>query len=270
MKLLKACGVLLAAAAACASMRDGGTAAALGELASTGRVRVGIGVGPVASAFFATRDPVTGRPHGVTVDLGTALARKLGVPLELVVYPNSGELTEAASRGVWDVPFMPVDAERAEVVDFGPAYHLFESTYLVPAGSTIRSLPEVDRAGVRVVAIEGTTTARSAARSLKQATLLRFKTVEELRDLVRSGGADAVALGRESLEGLAAQVPGARILEGSFRASGVAVAVPKNRPTALAYVSEFIETAKATGIVRRALDEAGLTKAPVAPPSPRQ
>ncbi len=271
MKLLRwGCGLAAAAVAGCAGFSDARAAVPMSELAPTGKLRVGIGVGAVASAFWAIRDPATGRPRGVTVDLATALAQELGVPLELVVYPNSGELTLAGPRGEWDVAFMPVDAERAKAVDFGPAYYLFESTYLVPAGSPIRSLAEVDRPGVRVVAIEGTTTARSAARSLKNATLLRFQTVEELRELVRSGQADAVALGRESLEGLAAQLPGARILEGSFHASGVAVAVPKNRPAALAYVTNFIETAKAAGVVRRALDNAGLTKATVAPASPRQ
>lgn len=94
----------------------------------------------------------------------------------------------------------------------GPAYYLFESTYLVPAGSPIRSIAEVDRPGARVVAIEDTTTARSAARSLKNASLRSFRTVEELYEVVRSH-ADAVALGRESLKGLATRLPGARILD---------------------------------------------------------
>ena len=106
----------------------------LHELAPTGKVRVGVGVGAVSSAFWATRDAATGQPRGVTVDLAHVLARKLGRPLELIVYPNSGELTAAGPRGEWDVAFIPVDDERAKVVDFGPAYYLFESTYLVRAG----------------------------------------------------------------------------------------------------------------------------------------
>ncbi len=265
------CYVLSAAVStACASIPDERTAQALKELAPTGKLRVGIAVAPAVSAFFAMKDPASGRPRGVTVDLGAELAQTLGVPLELIAYPNSGELTDAATRGAWDVAFMPVDRDREKVVDFGPAYSLFESTYLVPSGSAIRSIGEVDRPGVRVVAIENTTTARSASRSLKNATLLRFRTVEELHEMVRAGNADAVALSRESLQGLAARLPGARILPGSFHSSGVAVAVPKNRPAALAYVSDFIETAKASGSVQRALDTAGLKGANVAPASPRR
>ena len=93
---------------------------------------MGVGVGAVSSAFWATRDAVTGQPRGVTVDLANALARKLGRPLELIVYPNSGELTAAGPRGEWDVAFMPVDDERAKVVDFGPAYYLLREHYWYP------------------------------------------------------------------------------------------------------------------------------------------
>src|SRR5262245_26962029 len=100
------------------------TAAPVNDIAPGGALRVGIGVGPVPSAFWATRDPASGEPRGVTVDLARELARELGVPLRLVVYPNSGEVTAAGPRGEWDVAFMPVDEVRAKMVDFGPAYFL--------------------------------------------------------------------------------------------------------------------------------------------------
>ena len=240
---------------------------AIKQLAPTGKLRVGIGVGPVASAFWSTRDPGTGAPRGVTVDLGTELAKRLGVPVELISYANSGELTEAAAAGGWDVAFMPVDAEREKIVDFGPAYYIFESTYLVPAGSTIRSLSDVDRTGVRVVGIANTSTARSAGRSLKNTAVIPVRTVEEIEEMLQSGKADAVALGRESLSALAAKFPGSRILAGSFQKTGVAVAVPKGHSKALAVASAFIEAAKTSGSVRRALDRAGID-GPVAPPAP--
>jgi polar amino acid transport system substrate-binding protein len=235
------------------------------EVAPTGVLRVGIGVGPVPSAFWATRDPASGEPRGVTVDLGRAMAKDLGVPLRLVVYPNSGEVTNGGPRGEWDVAFMPVDDVRARVVDFGPAYYLTASTYLVPAGSSIRSLAEVDRPGVRVAGVEGTTTARAAARSLKNTSVKTYRTADELFELARTGNADAIALGRESLAGMQAKLPGSRILDGHFQATGTAVAVPKGRPAALAYVSGFVENAKKDGTVRRALDAAGLKDSPVAP-----
>jgi polar amino acid transport system substrate-binding protein len=235
------------------------------EVAPGGTLRVGIGVGPVPSAFWATRDPASGEPRGVTVDLAKAMAKDLDLPLRLVVYPNSGEVTAGGPKGEWDVAFMPMDDVRARIVDFGPAYYLTESTYLVAAGSQIRTLAEVDRPGVRVAGVDGTTTARSAARSLKNNTVKTYRTADELFEAIRSGNADAIALGRESLAGMQAKLPGSRILDGYFQATGTAVAVPKGRPAALAYVTTFIEKAKKDGTVRGALDAAGLKGSPAAP-----
>ena len=228
------------------------------ELAPKGRLRVGIAVAPVGSAFWATRDDVTAEPRGVTVDLGRALAGALGVPLELVVFQNSGELTEAASSDRWDVAFMPVDDERRRMVDFGPAYYLFESTYLVRPGSPIDTIALVDQAGTKVAVIEGTTTARAAARSLKSATLVPVQTVAEIEAALKAGRADAAALSRESLAGLVAKIPGSRVLGGSFHSTAVAVAVPKGRPAALAYVTDYVQGALVSGAVQRALDDAGV------------
>jgi polar amino acid transport system substrate-binding protein len=239
----------------CPAAEEGGL---LKELAPKGTLRVGIAVAPVGSAFWATRDDVTGEPRGVTVDLGRALAAGLGIPLELIVFPNSGEMTEAASRDRWDVAFMPVDDERKRLVEFGPAYYLFESTYLVRPGSPIDAIARVDQAGTRVAVIGGTTTARAAARSLKSATLVPVHTVAEIETLLKAGRADAAALSRESLAGLVARIPGSRVLGGSFHSTAVAVAVPKGRPAALAYVTGYVERALASGAVQRALDDAGI------------
>ena len=242
--------------------------AARRELLSGGTLRVGIGVGPAATAFWATKDPVSGKPRGVAVDLGAILAQRLGTPVVYVVYANSGELTEASGKGEWDIAFLPVDAERIKKVDFGPNYYLFVSTYLVAPGSSIGSLAEVDRPGVRVAGVENTTTIRSARRALKNALVTGVGSGDELFDLLRQGRADAVAMGREGLESLAAKLPGARVLDGHFHAASVAPAVPKERPAALAYVSSFIEEAKANGTVRQILDRHGI-KGAVAPQGSR-
>ena len=244
---------------------ENGEDAALHEIAPTGTLRVGVVFAPIATAFFVTKD-ADGRPHGVTVDLGTALADKLGVPVEFLVAPNSGEVTQATSTGAVDVAFMPVDAERRKKVDFGPAYFVVESTYLARGGSGIATLADVDRPHVRVVGIADTTTIRSAARSLASATIVPVPSVDAAMALLRAGQADAFALSRDSLPPLAAALPGSRILDGAFQVTGIAVAVPKNRPAALAYASAFIEEAKASGLVRRALDRAGMTGEAVAPP----
>jgi len=251
---------------ACTSLQDqGSSAAARQQLAPTGKVRAAISVGPTANTFRATLDPATNRPRGVAVDLAHALGRQLGAPVELVTYSNYPDLLNAAVRGDWDVTFLPFDEERTKVMDYGPAYFFFDFTYLVPEGSPIRAHSDIDRPNVRIAVAEGSVTARNRERALKNATLVRFKTLAEIREQVRAGKVDAAAAGRETLAGLAAQLPGARVLEGAFHREGVAVGVPKNRPAALAYVTEFIETAKASGVVRRALDDAGFKDAVVAP-----
>jgi polar amino acid transport system substrate-binding protein len=238
---------------------------ALKEIAPTGKLRVGVVYAPVATAFFVTKD-ADGRPHGVTVDLANELATRLGVPIEFMVAPNSGEVTEATSAGAVDVTFMPVDDERKTKVDFGPAYYFGESTYLVRPGSDIRTLADVDRPQVRVIGIANTTTIRSATRALKAATIAPVASVGDAMAMMRAGEADAFALSKDSLRPLAATVPGSRILDEAFHKVGIAIAVPKNRPAALAYASDFMEAAKASGSVRRALDRAGMQGEAVAPP----
>jgi len=263
--------VLAIAVATCASGQDAGTAVAIKELSPTGKLRVGVVVASVPSPLFAVKDKDSGRLRGVTVDLGTELAQKLGVPVELVTYDTPTALTDSATSGAWDVTFLPVTPERQKVVDFGPAYFFFENTYVVAADSPIRSLTDIDRPGVRVVAQEKSTQAAFLGQSLKNATLLiRPGSGEELSGMVHSGKADAFAFGRPFLVGLAAKQPRARVLDGSFASFGVAVAVPKSRPHALEYVSGFLEKAKASGSVQRAFDNVGLKGLSVAPPSPRQ
>jgi polar amino acid transport system substrate-binding protein len=240
--------------------------AAMKELIPTGKLRVGIVFAPALSAFFAVKD-ADGRPRGVTADLANELAQQLGVSPEFMVVPNSGLATDATESGAIDVAFMPVDDERKKRVDFGPNYCLIESTYMVTGGSGIKTLAEVDRPNVRVVGIAKTTTIRAAGRTLKNTTITAATSVEEAVEMLRTGKADAFALSRDSLPPFVAQLPGSRIVDGGFQQTGIAIAVPKNRSNALAYVSAFLENAKASGSVRRALDRAGFRDEPVAPPA---
>ena len=265
MKLPAWCGALMIGLFAGGMSMAQDQTAALKELAPTGILRVGIAVGPSGSPLWAIKDPATGKPRGVTVDLGTALAQKLGVPVDLVVHASSGEVTDALAAGKLDVGFMPVDEDRKKIVAFAPNYALGESTYMVAPGSKIKTIAEVDQTGVRVLGVENTTTIRAARRMLKNATVTGSKGSTEIPDLVRSGQVDAVALGRDSLDDFAAQIPGVRVLEGHFWAVGTAPAVQKDKPAALAYVTDWIEQAKADGSVKRAFDAAKLKAATVAP-----
>ncbi len=235
----------------------------LKQLAPTGTLRGGVVVSPAASAFFAIKD-VQSAPRGVTVDLLNAFAAALKLPLALQIYDNSGQVTEAVASGTCDVAFMPQDDERAKKVDFGPAYYFIASTYLVPARSTIQSIDEVNQPGVRIVAISSTTTARSARRTAPNATVQEVSSVDQMTEMARNGLGDAFALSHDSFVGLLPKLPGARVLAGNFQQTGIAVAVPKGRPAALALVSKLLADAKAVGTVRRALDAAGFKDAEVA------
>jgi polar amino acid transport system substrate-binding protein len=236
----------------------------LKQLAPTGELRGGIVVSPAASAFFAIKDG-KGEPRGVTIDLLQGFAAALQLPLALQVYSNSGQVTDAVASGACDVAFMPRDATREGKVDFGPAYYFIASTYLVPAGSAIQSIDEVNRAGVRIVAISNTTTARSARRTAPLASVEEVPSVDQMTEMAAGGEGDAFALSHDSFVGLMKKLPGARVLPGQFQQTGISVAVPKGRPDALRLASRLLEDAKASGAVRRALDTAGFKDAAVAP-----
>jgi polar amino acid transport system substrate-binding protein len=243
---------------------DSDSTAARRELAPTGKLRVGVAVSPSPSAIFALKD-ASGTLRGVTIDLGNALAGALGVPAEFVLYASSGAITAAAGKSEWDVSFMPVDDERRRLMDFGAPYHLLQSTYLVAAGSGVKTLEDANRPGVRIVGIDGTATFRASKKASVHATQTAVKTPDEAIAMLREGRADALAMGRESLMGLVDVLPGSRVLEGGFMNSTTAVVVPAGRAAALAYVTAFIEQAKASGLVRRAFDAIGLATSVVAP-----
>ncbi|WFS00827.1 transporter substrate-binding domain-containing protein [Rhizobium tumorigenes] len=235
------------------------------QLLPTGTLRAGVVAAPAPSALFVTLDEAHGIYKGVPVDLVTELARQLDSPLAITGFANSGDCTQALEDGRIDVSFMPVDAERTMRIAFGSAYYILESTYLVSHASGIVDLTGVDHDGVRVVGIANTTTIRSAARTLCHTTPVAVSTIAEAVEYLRSGNADALALSRDAFQTLLPLLPGARILDGGFQSTGIAIAVGREKPMALSIVSEFMEEAKRSGLVRRALDSAGFANEPVAP-----
>jgi len=238
-------------------------AAVLQQLAPIGKLRIAIAVAPSPSAQFAIKDGAGFK--GVAVTLGRALAKKLGVPAEIVPHNASGEIQNSAADNKWDVAFLPVDDERKKFVDFGNAYHLLQSTFLVAPGSKLQSVKDADAAGIGIGGVANTATFRAAVQSTPKATHIEFKGVDIATAAMNDGKIEAIALSRESLGGLVAKIPGSRVLSDTFLNSTTAVCVPKGKPAALAYVSEFIEQAKASGLVRNALDEMGLKSSIVAP-----
>jgi polar amino acid transport system substrate-binding protein len=236
----------------------------MNELTPTGTLRAGIVYAPKASALFVVLD-MNGEPHGITVDLSNELARELKVPAEFTLVPNSGLVTDKLAAGEIDIAFMPVDDERKKRVDFGPYYCMIESTYMVTGPSGLKTLAEVDQKHVRVVGIANTTTIRASARSLKNTQPVAATSIEEAIAMLHAGKADAYAMGRDALPDVIKDFPGARIVDGGFQQTGIAIAVRKGKSQALATVTKFIEQAKASGSVRRAMDRAGLKVLEVAP-----
>jgi len=235
------------------------------ELVPTGTLRVAIAVAPAPSALYVIKDTTSGNFRGVSVELGAALAKKLGVPVEFLPHLASGEIQNEAATGKWDVTFMPVDEERKKFVDFGNAYHLLQSTYLVAPGSKLTKVEDANASGVRIGGVANTATFRAAQKTAPKATFVTVAGVDAAVAGMKAGEIDCIALSRESLTGLAAKIPGSRVLDGGFLNSSTAVAVPKGKPAALAYVSQFVEEAKASGLVRKAFDDVNLKNSQVAP-----
>lgn len=236
----------------------------ISEIAPHGVIRVGIAVGPAASAVWATRDERTGKPRGVTVDIAAELSRLTGLAHELVEFASSGDIVANAGSGKWDVSFVPIDAERRKHVDVGPAYYAGVSTYLVREGE-FGTVEDVDRSGVQVIGIEGTATFRSAERALRNTTIRPVRELDEVVALFTTGQADAVALGKESIKSLIRTLPGTAAAEGHFHEAATALVVPPGKSGALAAASRAIELLKADGTMRCIFDENGMAEADVAP-----
>jgi polar amino acid transport system substrate-binding protein len=209
---------------------------------------------------------MSGNLRGITIDLANALARDAGVPLEPIAYESVPAVFQSLARGEIDVLFLANDPARANQVDFVFTYMEVSNTYLVPVNSSIRSVADVDRPGVRIAV-----PARNAAdlyltRTLKSAQLLRGQTVVAyLTEMMQSGKADAAAGNHLELLQVAAKVPNLRIIDGRYTAIPHAIAVPKGRGAAAAFVREFAERAKASGLVREAIARSGVPGVTVAP-----
>lgn len=231
------------------------------EIAPTGKLRVAIAISPAGGAFWSTK--TENGYAGVPVDLGREMALRLGVPVEYVPHQNSGQITDAASQGTWDVAFLPKDPERAAKMAFGPIYEVADATYIVKAGSDISDFASLDRPGVTVAAVDNTTTMRGAVAHLKHARVRGFPTYDEIFTLLKNGQIDAFALSRDQLNKLARQLPGTRVLNETFKKTVTAVAVPLNHPQALRFVTDFMTEAILNGTLRAAYDNNGLKDMPI-------
>jgi polar amino acid transport system substrate-binding protein len=231
------------------------------EIAPTGKLRVAIAISPAGGAFWSTKTEKGFA--GVPVDLGKEMAAQLGVPVEYVTHNNSGQIVDAAGKGTWDVTFLPKDPEREGRMAFGPIYEVADATYIVKAGSSAKDFATLDQPGVKVAAVNNTTTMRGAIAHLKNAKVTGYQTYDEIFSLLKNGEIDAFALSRDQLNALAKQIPGTRVLDETFKQTVTAVAVPPNHPQALAFVVKFMTEAIGDGTLRKAYDNNGLKDRPV-------
>lgn len=231
------------------------------EIAPTGKLRVAIAISPAGGAFWSTK---TEKGYaGVPVDLGKAMAEQLGVPVEYVAHNNSGQIVDAVSKGTWDITFLPKDPEREGRMSFGPIYEVADATYIVKPGSTVTNFATLDQPGIKVAAVNNTTTMRGAIAHLKNAKVTGYQTYDEIFGLLKAGEIDAFALSRDQLNAMAKQIPGTRVLDETFKQTVTAVAVPPNHPLSLAFAVKFMNEAIANGTLRKAYDNNGLKDRPV-------
>lgn len=230
------------------------------DLVHSGKIRVGLFLPQY------TKGSETGELKGVWAETSRALAARIGIPVVLLEHPTPPEAVACLKAGTCDVLFLPLDSRSSNVGDFSPPIFLFDYTLLVPADSSIRTISDADRPGVRIAAVRNHASTIELSRLLKQAELVYAETPDRTFDLLRTGQADAMASARPTLLGYSAQLAGTRVLEDRYGANINRMVVPKGKVAWLTYVSEFVEEAKASGLVQKAIDRDGPRGVTVAPP----
>lgn len=240
-------------------------AAARSELAPTGRLRVGINYG---NFLLVNKDAASGEYRGVAVDLARELGRRLEVPIELVAFETAGKMADAVKAGAWDVAFLGNEPARANEIAFTPAYLEIEAGYLVPAGSPIRSIAEVDRDGVRIAVADKSAYDLYLSRSIRHAKLLRTQGIDASCDLFVKDRLEALAGLKPRLLMDAAKLPGSRVLGGRFTAVQQSIGTPRAREAGARFLREFVEEMKASGFVAGSIERHAVPGVSVAPKAP--
>jgi polar amino acid transport system substrate-binding protein len=244
--------ILLGALAAAPNALCAQTAspALIADLAPSGTLRASINYG---NAILAQRDATTGELSGVSVDLARELGRRLGIPVTLVPFAAAGKVTDALKTGAWDVAFLAIDPARATEIEFTQPYVKLEGTYLLPAGSPLHAVEDVDREGILIAVAKGSAYDLYLSRTLKHAQLERAETTDAAIEMFLDEEYDAVAGIRGALVLGKQRVIGGTVLSGAFMTIPQAMGVPKGHTLAAAYVQAFVEQMKQSGFVARSL-----------------
>jgi polar amino acid transport system substrate-binding protein len=229
------------------------------DLAPTGKLRAAINLG---NPVLAQGTPQA--PSGVTVDLARELARRAGLPLELVPFDGAGKVFEAAKAGAWDIAFLAIEPVRAAEIAFTAPYVIIEGVYMVPVGSALKSVAEVDSAGVRIAVNKGSAYDLFLTRTLKHAQLVRG---ESGIDVFNSDKLEVAAGVKQPMAAYAKTDPNVRLIDGRFMEIKQAMGTPRPREVAARYLATFVEEMKASGFVAEALKRSNQPDAAVAPPA---
>jgi polar amino acid transport system substrate-binding protein len=194
----------------------------------------------------------------IAIEIVGALAARLGVAAQVVKYPSPKDAVSGLRDGACDVAFLGIEPSRVAVLDFSPALFQFDYSLLVPAGSTIGSLEDTDRAGRRIGLVDGHASALALRRIVKRAELIGVALPEDAFALLRDQKVDALAFPRDQLIAFAERLPGARVLAKGYGVNRVGIAVAKGAAGLLSYLSDFAAEAKTTGLVQRAIERGGL------------
>ena len=236
-------------------------AAAKAELTRTGKLRAGINF---QNVLLTTLGP-NGEQGGVAVEFARELASRLEVPLEIISYKSAGALADSVSSGAWEISVLGDEPERAKVIDFATPLTEIEATYIVPAGSPIRSIGEVDRPGIRIVSPAKSAFDLYLSRTIKNAQLVQIAGNKAAQERFVQEKLDAMAGLRPGLLELAPTLPGSRILEGNFTVVRHTVGTPKGLDAAAAYLRDLVEDVKASGLVAKWIEKSGVKGLSVAP-----
>jgi polar amino acid transport system substrate-binding protein len=252
-------GLLLAG---CAGVSTAPTPETRQALAPTGKLRVGLQLG---NPLNVVKDSASGEMKGVAFDLGKELARRTGVPFEPVLYPSVGAVLDGGKSGAWDVAFVGFSPARAKEWEFTALHLEVEFGYLVPGGSAISTMADVDRPGIRVAVQQKSGPDVFFSRTLKNVAVIRESSNPGALEAVKSGKADVMGSLKPILFEMSNQLPGSRVLDGRPGIDPHAMAMPKGRDPGAAYARQFIEDAKSEGLVKAAIERAGLRGVIVAP-----
>ena len=246
----------------CAGISKAPTPEARQALAPTGKLRVGLQQG---NPLNVIRDSASGEMNGVAFDLGKELARRMGVPFEPVLYPSVGALLDSGKSGAWDVAFVGFSPARAKEWDFSALHLEVEFGYLIPGGSSISTMADVDQSGIRVAVQEKSGPDSFFSRTLKNAAVIRASSNPGALEALKSGRAEVMGSIKPILFEMSNQLLGSRVLDGRPGIDPHAMAIPKGRELGVAYAHRFIEEAKSEGLVKAAIEKAALRGVIVAP-----